>query len=124
MREGLTNLGVGFGSHDTTSPVPLGLLVLLEVAFLDSGNKLGKVTLVLATDLSQGKHGSGLEKECQRRKSQGKEKNGISVTNLIVNDSSETGFAFDNGIRNTHFPAQGRKEDDQLNGVNIIRDEN
>lgn len=45
-------------------------------------------------------------------------------TNLIVNDSSETGFAFNNGIRNTHFPAQGRKEDDQLNGINIIWDEN
>lgn len=40
-----------------------------------------------------------------------------------MNDSSETGLAFDNGIRNTHFPAQSRKEDDQLDGVDIIRDE-
>lgn len=71
MRGKLTDLGVGLGSHDTTSPVPLGLLILLEVALLDSGDQFGKITFVLATDFGQGKNGSGLVKECKQWESQG-----------------------------------------------------
>lgn len=32
--------------------------------------------------------------------------------NLLVDDSSQTSLALDDGIWNTHLPAQGRKEDD------------
>lgn len=74
MRGKLTDLGVGLGSHDTTSPMPLGLLILLEVALLDSGDQFGKIAFVLATDFSQGKNGSGLAGERQQWKSQGKPK--------------------------------------------------
>lgn len=71
IRDRLTDLGVGLSSHDTTSPVPLGLLILLEVALLDSGDEFGKIAFILTTDFSQGKNGSGLVKECQQWKSQG-----------------------------------------------------
>ena len=46
------------------------------------------------------------------------------VDYLLVNDCPETGLALDDGVRNTHLAAQGRQVDDQLNGVNIVWDEN
>lgn len=48
----LTNLGIGLGPHDTTTPVPLRLLVFLEITFLDSSHEFGKLGFVLTTDLS------------------------------------------------------------------------
>ena len=40
-----------------------------------------------------------------------------------MDDSSEAGLALDNGIGDTHLAAESRQEDDQLNGVNIVGDE-
>lgn len=40
-----------------------------------------------------------------------------------MDDSAETGLALDDGVRDTHLLAEGRKEDDELNGVNIVGDE-
>ncbi len=37
-------------THDTTTPVSLGLLVLLAVTFLDGLYQLGKLGLVLGSD--------------------------------------------------------------------------
>lgn len=34
---------LGLGTHDTTAPMSLGLLVLLEVALLDGLNELGEL---------------------------------------------------------------------------------
>lgn len=58
---GLAGSSLRLGTHDTTAPVALGLLVLLEVALLDGLNELGELVLVLSTDLSDGEGGSGLE---------------------------------------------------------------
>lgn len=44
-------------------------------------------------------------------------------TYLLVDDSSETGLALDNGVRDTHLLAERRKEDDELNGLDIVGDE-
>ena len=41
-----------------------------------------------------------------------------------MNDSAETGLALDDGVRNTHLAAQGGQEDDQLNRVDVVRDQN
>jgi hypothetical protein len=56
----LCGLGVGLSAHDATTPVTLGLLVLLHVALLDSLDELGKLRLVLGANLSDGDDGGGL----------------------------------------------------------------
>jgi hypothetical protein len=54
------HLSVGLGSHDTTSPVALGLLVLGEVTVLDGRDELGKLRVVLGADLGESEDSSGL----------------------------------------------------------------
>jgi hypothetical protein len=51
---------LGLEAHDTTTPALAGILDLLEVAFLDSRDELGKLVLVLRADLSDGNNGSSL----------------------------------------------------------------
>lgn len=46
-----------------------------------------------------------------------------SQTYLLVDDSAETGLALDDGVWDTHLPAESRKEDDELDRVNVVRDE-
>jgi hypothetical protein len=53
--------GVGLGTHDTTTPVAAGLIVLVGVALLDGGEELGELSLVLSADLSQSQNGGGLK---------------------------------------------------------------
>jgi len=75
--------------------------VLLHVAILDGRDELGELVLVLGADLSEGQDSGG----------------------LLVDDSAETGLALDDGVGDTHLLAERRKEDNQLNGVNIVGDE-
>lgn len=89
---------VGLGTHDTTTPVTTVLLVLVRVTLLNSGDKLGELGLVLRADLGQSDDSGS----------------------LLVDDCSETGLAFDDGVRNTHLAAESGKEDNQLNGVDVV----
>ena len=57
----LCGLGVGLSAHDATTPVTLGLLVLLHVALLDGLDELGKLRLVLGADLGDGNDSGGLK---------------------------------------------------------------
>jgi len=57
----LSGLGLGLGTHDATTPVALGLLVLVHVALLDGLDELGKLRLVLGADLSDGADSGGLK---------------------------------------------------------------
>lgn len=43
---------------------------------------------------------------------------------LLVDDSSETSLALDDGVRDTHLAAQSRQEDNELNGVDVMGDQN
>lgn len=95
------DLHLGLGTHDATTPLAAGVLVVLHEAILDGGDELGELALVLGADLGEGQNGGG----------------------LLVDDSAETGLALDNGVRDTHLLAQGRQEDDKLDGVNIVGDE-
>jgi len=79
-----------------------GLLVLLEVALLDSGDKLAELVLVLGADLGECEDSSG----------------------LVVDDRAEAGLALYDGIRNAHLAAESGKENDELDGVDIVGDEN
>ena len=92
---------VGLGAHDTTTPVAAGLLVLVGVTLLDGGEELGELSLVLGADLGQGQNGGG----------------------LLVDNCTETGLTLDNGVRDTHLAAESGKEDNQLNGVNVVSDQ-
>ena len=42
---------------------------------------------------------------------------------LLVDNSAEPGLALNNSIRNSHLLAQSGEEDDQLNRVDVVRDE-
>jgi hypothetical protein len=120
----LLNAGLGLVAHDTATPALAGILVLLKVTLLDGRDELGELGLVLRADLGDGEDSSGLVAEnvshtaCYRwRIPCGRN------TNLLVNDSSETSLALDDGVRDTHLAAESGKEDDELNGVDIVGDE-
>jgi len=97
----LDDLHLSLGTHDTTTPLSAGLVVLLKVTVLDSGDELGELVLVLGADLGDGEDSGG----------------------LLVDDRSETGLALDDGVRDTHLLAKRGKEDDELNGLDIVGDE-
>jgi hypothetical protein len=92
---------IGLGAHDATTPLSLGLLVLLGVTLLDGLDELGELRLVLRADLGDGEDGGG----------------------LLVDDRAETGLALDDGVWDTHLAAESWEEDNQLDWVNIVRDE-
>jgi len=92
---------VGLGTHDTTTPVATILLVLVSVALLDGLDELRELVLILRANLGQGKDSGS----------------------LLVDDSTETSLALDDGIGDTHLATQCGKEDDELDRVNIIGDE-
>jgi len=72
------------------------------VLVLDGLNQFRELGLILGADLSKSNNSSG----------------------LLVDDSTESGLAFDNSVWNTHLLAQSGEEDNQLNWVNIVGDEN
>jgi len=56
----LDDLHLSLGTHDTTTPLSAGLVVLLKVTVLDSGDELGELVLVLGADLGDGEDSGGL----------------------------------------------------------------
>jgi len=92
---------IGFGTHDTTTPLTLALLVLGSVSLLDGGDELGELGLVFGADFGESEDGSS----------------------LLVNDRTETSLALDYGVWDTHLAAESGEEDDKLNWVNIVGDE-
>lgn len=42
---------------------------------------------------------------------------------LLVDNRAESGLALYNGVWDTHLATKGGKEDNQLNGVNIVGDQ-
>lgn len=97
----LLHLGVGLLSHNTTTPLAACSFVLLRVTLPHGLHKLGQFTRISTFDLSQSKDSGG----------------------LLVNDSSETGLALDDGVRHTHLAAESGKEDNKLDGVDIVGNE-
>jgi len=47
----------------------------------------------------------------------------MSIAYLLVDDSAQTSLALDNSEGNTHLAAEGRQEDDELDGVDIVGDQ-
>lgn len=75
--------------------------MLVHEAILDGRDELGELSLVLSADLSESEDSGG----------------------LLVDDRAKTGLALDDGVGDTHLLAQGRKEDNELDGVDIVGDE-
>lgn len=85
------------GHNETTS---LALVVVVgSLEGIHESLELGDVLLV---DLSDGEDGSS----------------------LLVNKVAETSLALDNAEGNVHLAAQGGEPDDELDGVNIVGDDN
>lgn len=113
-------LGDSLGSHDSTTPVTLGLFGLLHVSLLDGGDELGELRVVLRADLGEGEDGSGLEKVISVDPS---ETLMHRFTYLLVDDRSESGLALDNGVWDTHLLAKSGEEDNELDWVDIVGDQ-
>merc|ERR1712038_1036874 len=97
---GLDHVGAGDGldTINLTTPCAATLVILVvEVGGCRPGD-LGELSLVLAPDLSQGNN-SGL---------------------LLVYNGAEAGTALDNDVRDTHLDAERGEEDDELEGVDIV----
>jgi hypothetical protein len=97
----LGHLVVGLEAHESTTPGLASILVLVGVVGLDGRDQGGELGLVLGTGLGEGESGGG----------------------LLVDDSSETGLALDNGVWDTHLAAKSGQPDDNLDGVNIVSDD-
>lgn len=76
-------LGNSLSTHDTTTPVSAVLLILGSVALVDGRNELAELILVLGLDLSQSDSSGG----------------------LLVDNSSQTGLALDDGVWHAHLSA-------------------
>jgi hypothetical protein len=98
----LLDLLVGLLAHDATTPVSAVLIELVCVALVDGADQLLELVLVLAADLGECDDSSG----------------------LLVHDGTETRLALNYGIGDTHLAAEGGQEDDELDGVDVIGDEN
>ena len=97
----LGHLHVRLEAHESTTPSLASRLVLLGVVGLDSRDQGSELGLVLGTGLGESESGGG----------------------LLVDDCSETGLALDNAVWDTHLAAESGQPDDNLDGVNIISDD-
>ena len=94
----LGHLGVGLGTHDTTTPVTTDILPLLGEVGVDSRDNGSQLSLIGLRDFGQSK----------------------SSGSLLVDECTETSLTLDNTVRDTHLTAESREPENQLNGVNII----
>ena len=77
------------------------LLGLGQVSLVDGRDQLAQLRLVLGLDLSQGDDGGG----------------------LLVHNRAQAGLALDDGIWHAHLAAQSGEEHNQLDGVDIVGDQ-
>lgn len=94
----LVELGLGLETHGAIAPLALNVFVELSVEGLGELLQLG---LVLLVDLGQAGNSGG----------------------LLVGQGAKTSLALDDGERNIHLSAEGRKPENKLDGVNIVGDE-
>jgi len=87
---------------DTSTPYTTLLFILVGEVCLGGGDEGSQLALVLRLDVLEGNDSGG----------------------LLVNDRAETSLALDDDVGNTHLAAKGRKENDKLNGIDIMSDDN
>ena len=79
-------------SHNTTTPAPPNLRILVVVVGLHRTDQIRKLLLVLCPHIV----------DAERRRG------------LFVHNRSETGFALDDAVGDAHFAAEGWEPDDEL----------
>jgi len=93
--------GLGLHTHNTTTPVSSVLLILAGITLIDRRHKFAQLGLIIPLDFGESKHGGG----------------------LLVHDSAQTGLALDDRVGNTHLAAESGEEDDELDGVDVVGDQ-
>lgn len=78
------------------------VLVLLKEVGLGGRDEGSKSLLVLGPDLGDGNGGGS----------------------LLAGDQTEPGLALHDNVRDTHLPAESGEEDNELNGVNVVGNDN
>ena len=94
------DLALGLETHLASTPlVDTGEVVVVQgsAQFLDAGERL----LVLGAHAGDGEAGGS----------------------LLVNDLAEGGLALDDAVRHVHLAAQGREPHNELDGVNVVSDD-
>lgn len=76
----------------------LGLVVLFDEVDLDGTDQLGQLALVFTAHLRESNNSGG----------------------LLVDDRAQTSLVLDNAVWHAHLSAKRRKENNQLNGVDIV----
>lgn len=87
-----------FVPPDTTTPVSLGILVLLQEVDFNGADQFGKFVLVFTPNLSESNNSGG----------------------LLVHNSAQSGLVLDDAVGHSHLAAESGDEDDQLNGVHVV----
>lgn len=114
----LRDLVVGLGAHNAATPVALRVLDLVGVALLDGGQQLAELGLVLGPDFGEGEDGGGLALHV----SVGSWLTG-ERSYLLVHHGAQARLALDDGIRHAHLAAESGQENDEFDGIDVVRDQ-
>ena len=94
----LGNASHQFGAQDVASPVTADILIPVPVTGLDSFHQLSQNSIIFWVKLCEGDSGA----------------------DLSVGQTPRPGLPLDNAAGHPRLPAQGRQEDDQLDGILIM----
>mmetsp|Transcript_5194 Transcript_5194/g.11283 ORF Transcript_5194/g.11283 Transcript_5194/m.11283 type:complete len:215 (+) Transcript_5194:336-980(+) len=89
-------------AHDTAAPGALDLLAVLVVLLADGSHELAELVPILRADGDHREAAGG----------------------LLVNQLSKARLALHDAIRNVHLAAKGWQPDDELNWVDVVRNDN
>jgi len=98
----LLDTGDRLVAHDATTPVTTNLVVAIVVVGTDGLNQLAQGSLILVVNVGEGNTGAS----------------------LAVNETSKTCLALNDAVWNSHLSAQGWQEDDDLNGLDVMGNDN
>mmetsp|Transcript_11703 Transcript_11703/g.53113 ORF Transcript_11703/g.53113 Transcript_11703/m.53113 type:complete len:324 (+) Transcript_11703:79-1050(+) len=93
-------LRLGLDAHDAATPGPHRLVELVVVGALDGFDELGELHLVLVLDAGERERGG----------------------RLLVHDGAEASLPFDDAVGHVHLAAERGEPDDELDGVDVVRD--
>jgi hypothetical protein len=88
-------------THNPTAPMPPALLMLARVPLTNRRHQLTQLALILPLHL----------RECQHSSS------------LLVHHRPESRFTLDDGVGDTHLSAESGEEDNELDGVDVVGDQ-
>lgn len=97
----LGDAGHALGTEQTTAPVTTDLVGTVVVVGLDGLDQFGEVGAIASIDAGQRDRRAG----------------------LATHQGAQASLALDDAVRDAHFAAQGRQEQDHLQWVDVVRDD-